>query len=132
VDDFVAVWLEAENAPDERIIQVIRVLRKSGLVCGLATSQERYRADYMATVMGFSGLFDRLFFSCDLGNQKPELQYYVAVEQSLGLEAREILFWDDSAANVEAARARGWNAETYTDFDSFSTSLAGYLGTNSV
>jgi putative hydrolase of the HAD superfamily len=129
VDDFVAVWLEAENAPDERVVQVIRTLRKSGLVCGLATSQERNRAGYMATVMGFSELFDRLFFSCDLGSQKPEPQYYAAVEQSLGLEGQEILFWDDSSANVEAARARGWHAEMYTDFDGFSKRLAGILGT---
>jgi putative hydrolase of the HAD superfamily len=126
-DDFVAVWLEVENAVDTRVIDVIRILRRAGLICCLATSQERYRAEYMATVMGFAEIFDQLFFSCKLGCQKPDHVYYDTVARSLDLEERSILFWDDSQSNVESARECGWNAEVYTDFAAFEEKLSAYL-----
>jgi FMN phosphatase YigB (HAD superfamily) len=31
----------------------------------------------------------------------------------------QIIFWDDSLANVDAARAHGWQAELYTDYATF-------------
>jgi putative hydrolase of the HAD superfamily len=127
LDDFIAAWLESENAVDARVVAVICNLRSSGLTCCLATSQERYRADYMATVMGFSEIFDRLYFSHSLGCQKPDPVYYGYIQRSLELAGESILFWDDSVLNVEAARRCGWNAEVYTDFDSFKEKLAVYL-----
>lgn len=128
VDEFVAIWLEVENAVDQRLIEFIQSLRRAGYVCCLATSQERYRADYMASVMGFSQVFDRLFFSSHLGYQKPDPLYYQAVTQVLGLPKQNLLFWDDSRKNVDAAREYGWQAEVYTDFEEFQGKLSGYLG----
>jgi putative hydrolase of the HAD superfamily len=127
VDDFVAIWLEMENAVDGRILALIRALRGSGLSCCLVTSQERYRAEYMRATMGFAELFDRLFFSCELGCQKPDHAYYQIVETELGLEGQEILFWDDSAVNVASARRWGWNAEVYTEFETFEKRLGEYV-----
>jgi putative hydrolase of the HAD superfamily len=128
VDDFIVSWLETEDAVDDRVIQVVRTLRKSGLTCCLATSQERHRAEYMKTTMGFTAIFDRLFFSCELGCQKPDPAYYELIERDLGLEGKRILFWDDSGVNVESARKRGWNAEVYTEFEPFEKALGEYLG----
>ena len=45
VDDFVRIWFEVENAPDERVIDVVRALQESGYMCCLATNQEEHRAD---------------------------------------------------------------------------------------
>jgi putative hydrolase of the HAD superfamily len=127
VDDFVATWLEAENAVDGRVVAVIRALRGSGLMCCLVTSQERYRAEYMRATMGFAEVFDRLFFSCELGCQKPDHDYYQIVEGELGLQGQAILFWDDSALNVQSARRWGWNAEVYSEFGAFEKRLGEYL-----
>ena len=127
VDQFVNTWLEVENAVDGRMVQVIQDLRRSGLLCCLGTSQEQYRADYMRSTMGFAGLFDHLFFSCELGCQKPDSAFFQVVAQTLGLSGGQILFWDDSLANVQGARECGWNAEAYTDFESFQTKLDQYL-----
>jgi putative hydrolase of the HAD superfamily len=128
LDEFVSSWLRTEDAVDDRVINVVRTLRSSGLVCCLATSQEQHRAQYMKTTMGFTTIFDRLFFSCELGCQKPDPAYYELMERDLGLEGERILFWDDSVRNVESARKRGWNAEVYADFASFEQMLAEYLG----
>jgi putative hydrolase of the HAD superfamily len=128
LDEFVSSWIETEDAVDDRVIKVVRTLRSSGLTCCLATSQEQYRAQYMKTTMGFAAIFDRLFFSCELGCQKPDPAYYELIERDLGMEGKKILFWDDSVRNVESARKQGWNAEVYTGFERFDKAIGEYLG----
>lgn len=110
---FIDLWLRADDNMDQELLALIGELRRGGLVCGLATSQERRRAAYMRAVMGFEAHFDRLFFSCEIGWQKPEAEFYAEVERQLGLRGEEILFWDDLEENVAAARAAGWGAEVY-------------------
>lgn len=127
MDDFVKAWLEVENAVDERVVEVIRVLRRSGLTCCLATNQEENRAQYMRWEMGFSEIFDQLFFSHRLECQKPDHRFYRLIEGELGLAGPELLFWDDAVVHVEAARERGWNAELYAGFEGFQRKLAEYL-----
>jgi putative hydrolase of the HAD superfamily len=77
--------------------------------------------------MGFAEVFDRLFFSCELGCQKPDHAYYQIVEGELGFEGQELLFWDDSAVNVQSARRWGWKAELYSEFATFEKRLGEYL-----
>lgn len=69
--------------------------------------------------MNFVGLFDRLFFSCELGCLKPAPAFYQKIQAELGHPGEAILFWDDSLANVMAARQMGWQAELYTDFAAY-------------
>lgn len=54
---------------------------------------------------------DHHFASHLLGLLKPDPAIYRAVEGGTGHDASRILFFDDSAANVEGARAVGWTAE---------------------
>ena len=127
-DAFVDLWLLMEDRVDERLMGRIQSLRAAGYVCGLATLQERNRAEYMRNQMGFSGLFDGLFFSCEVGWVKPEMEYYRAVQERLGLQGGEILFWDDSMKNVKTARQFGWQAEFYSGFEDFDQKLQDFIG----
>jgi putative hydrolase of the HAD superfamily len=129
LDEFVSLWLETEDAVDERVVAVVRALRESGLTCCLATTQECHRAAYMRDEMGFGDLFDHLFFSCETGCTKPNPGFYAAVEETLGLEGQRLLFFDDDAVNVAAARARGWRAEVYVVFQEFVRDLNAHLRT---
>jgi FMN phosphatase YigB (HAD superfamily) len=107
---------------------VIQGLRRSRVICCLATSQEYTRAGgYMRTNMGFQDVFDHLFFSCEIGWQKPNHAYFQHIEKMLNLEKESILFWDDSHLNIEAARECGWNAEIYTNFDEFEKTIKKYI-----
>lgn len=54
--------------------------------------------------------FEEVFYSYELGFVKPEAGIYEAVEKGIGLPEELILFVDDKAENVAAARARGWQA----------------------
>jgi HAD superfamily hydrolase (TIGR01509 family) len=46
-----------------------------------------------------------------LGCGKPDEAAFRAFERATGSDAARVLFFDDIAVNVDAARAYGWNAE---------------------
>jgi putative hydrolase of the HAD superfamily len=59
--------------------------------------------------------FDRLFLSHRLRHRKPDPAAFSAVTRDLGASGDEIVFVDDSPANVTAARAAGWHALLFRD-----------------
>jgi putative hydrolase of the HAD superfamily len=61
------------------------------------------------------GLFDHMTFSCELGLMKPERAIFDYCLGAIGAEPGESLFVDDSAENVEGARAAGMNAHRFID-----------------
>jgi len=126
VDEFIQTWMRIADVIDTRLTDEITSLRRSGMICCLATSQEQNRADYMKTQMGFQALFDQLFISCEIGAQKPDPAYYHHIENALQIEPGSILFFDDLPVNIEGARSCGWNAEIYTDYDAFGNILNKY------
>jgi len=52
-------------------------------------------------------LFDKVFFSHELTDRKPEPSIYQKVQKACGVELNEILFLDDSKENIEAAKSVG-------------------------
>ncbi len=60
--------------------------------------------------MPFFAEFDGGIFSGDVKLTKPSSEIYELLAWRHGLVAEETLFIDDTAANVEAARAIGWHA----------------------
>jgi putative hydrolase of the HAD superfamily len=69
------------------------------------------------------GLFDRLFFSCELGLMKPELAIFESCLRGLGAPGGECLFVDDAAENVRGARAAGMRALRFIDEEQFLAEL---------
>ena len=126
-DEFISTWLQLDHVIDVRLIGAIQRLRQHEIVCCLATNQEHYRAEYMKTEMGFQDFFDHLFFSCEVGWQKPDPAYFQYLEKMLNLDKKSILFWDDSPKNIAAARECGWQAEIYTEFDEFEAAIEKYV-----
>ncbi len=58
---------------------------------------------------GFLDWFDGGVFSGDVQLIKPEPEIYALLEMRFGLEPQRTVFIDDLAANIAAARARGWH-----------------------
>lgn len=52
----------------------------------------------------------RVFVSCDMGSRKPERAAYEHVAREIGVPPGRIFFLDDTAENVEGARAAGMKA----------------------
>lgn len=119
VDEFLEYWFTSEHSVNEPFMLYVQSLRKQGFTAVLATNQEKYRTEYMATRMGFQDAFDSIYSSAHIGHKKPSHEFYARVVDDLGVEKSEVLFWDDDMQNIEGARAYGIHAEFYSNYDSF-------------
>jgi putative hydrolase of the HAD superfamily len=107
-DVYRAVWLSVE--PAAASLAVVRALRAGGYGVHLGTNQERHRAAHMREVLGYDALFDVSCYSCELGAAKPDLAFFTEAARRIGAEPAAILFIDDNAENVAAAREAGLSA----------------------
>lgn len=127
VEDFLDYWFKSEHNIDLELVNFIKELRKQGIKCYLATNQEKHRVNYMLGKMGFSEVFDKIYASAHLGHKKPSFEFYTKVMDDLnGIKKEEVLFWDDSPENVEAANEFGINAELYSNFQDFNSKMLDY------
>jgi len=55
----------------------------------------------------FDDFFDKAYYSCDMGLRKPNANIYEFVLQENRLKADSTIFIDDSAQNIQAAKALG-------------------------
>lgn len=60
--------------------------------------------------LGLPRLFDAHFLSHELGARKPEAAAFARTLEELRVDARDVVFFDDVAANVVAARGLGLSA----------------------
>ena len=67
--------------------------------------------------------FREVFLSSSIGLRKPDAEAYDHVVKAIGVPASRILFFDDSAANIEGARARGLSAIHVTSTDDVARAL---------
>lgn len=111
ISEALAVWHLIE--PQEMVLAQVADLRRQGVRVSLATNQQVSRADFMTDTLGYETRFDDLFYSCHLGQAKPDVQYFHAILDRLGQPADEVLFVDDNEPNVVAAKAAGMHAEVY-------------------
>jgi putative hydrolase of the HAD superfamily len=105
------IWLAAVPAPAS--LALVRALRDGGYGVHLGTNQERHRASHMREVFGYDALFDVCCYSCELGAAKPDPAFFAEAVRRIGAEPAAILFIDDLAQNVAAARAAGLAAEQW-------------------
>lgn len=127
VEDFLEYWFKAEHNIDQRVLEVIEKLKKSGIKCYLATNQEKYRTEYLRNQMGFDKIFDRIFSSADIGYKKPQLEFFDKVVAEIDLNKGEVQFWDDTEKNVLGAKDFGLDARQYKGFEDFETEMANLL-----
>ncbi|WP_243058790.1 HAD family hydrolase [Nocardioides sp. SR21] len=103
------LWNAVEPSAD--VLALVASLRAAGYGVHLGTNQHRERATYLRTVLGYDAVFDVGCYSCELGAAKPSPEFFAGALALIGAAADEVLFVDDSLANVEAARAAGLVAE---------------------
>ena len=106
-----AWWCSIEADP--AVLALIGRLRQQGMLCALATNQQRFRANYMRETFAYDTLFERSFYSYELGCVKPDVLYFQRILASLPLEPAQILFIDDVEKNVAAARSVGIQAAQF-------------------
>lgn len=63
----------------------------------------------------WSSQMEHLVFSADAGLLKPEPEIYAHADGVYGTSPGDVVFFDDRADNIEAARAHGWDAHVWVD-----------------
>jgi putative hydrolase of the HAD superfamily len=128
VDELLEYWFSTEHQVDEELVMYIQELRAKGMKCYVATNQEKYRVKYMLEKMGFADSFDGVFASAHLGHKKPAHEFFEKMLQQIKVGNKsEVLFWDDTPANIQAAKEFGIHAEFYSNFEIFKKKMVGYL-----
>lgn len=124
VEAFLDYWFNIEHTINEELVSYIQELRGQGILCLLATNNEKYRFKYMLDRMGFSNCFDKTYASAHLGSKKPDHDFFVKILNELdGIKKEEIFFVDDGIDNIESAKDFGIHAEIYTTFENFKKKL---------
>ncbi len=111
-DDVLRVWLSIEPVVETHAL--LRALRAAGVRCYLATNQAEHRGVHMRDELGYAGLFDGAFYSYEMRVAKPDPAYFRLIVEDLAVPAEELLFVDDRADNVAAARSVGMRAEVWS------------------
>ena len=119
VDDFLYEWFQFENKPDTELISKIQELRKEGINCYVATNQEKYRLEFLRNEMKFSEYFDGIFCSAEIGLKKPQKEYFDYILKSLEISPDKVVYFDDSAENIDVASGLWIQARLYRDISDF-------------
>ncbi len=124
---FYDVWCDVRV--DEHSVALVGALRAQGLGVHLATNQEMHRTAHMRDVLGYDRLFERSFYSWQVGHAKPSPRFFEVVLEEIRATGENVLFIDDSLDNVVSARAVGLHAVHWSlelGHDHLRTLLAGF------
>jgi putative hydrolase of the HAD superfamily len=89
-----------------KVIELIEKLKSEGLRLSILSNMFPYQAKIIKEMNGCS-LFDDLFFSCEKGLKKPDLEFYELAIREMNVRPQECLFIDDKEENLLPAEKLG-------------------------
>ncbi|MFB7265472.1 HAD family hydrolase [Streptomyces nojiriensis] len=126
-EELTAADLRSWSEIDRRMVDLVGRLADQGLVLGLLSNiPEDLAARYEATQPWLERFAVR-GLSCRIGSAKPEPAAYEWCVRELGLPPEEILFVDDRAENVDAARRLGLQGHVFTSPEELRVALEAAL-----
>lgn len=120
VEADIASWREV----DPVMVALVEELAGSGRRVGLLSNIPEELAVHYEAHHPWLDHFHVRAFSCRIRRAKPEAEAYLWCRDALGVETGDILFVDDRAENVRAARQVGMHGHVFTDADLFLQELA--------
>lgn len=104
-----------ELAPIPETVQLLSRLRAAGRPLFYLSNMPAPYADHLELSHGFVRWFADGVFSARVKLIKPEPAIFELSQRQFGVPADELVFLDDNAHNIAAARAVGWNALQFSD-----------------
>jgi FMN phosphatase YigB (HAD superfamily) len=101
--------------------------RKQGEKIYAATNMTASQFDQFWQDVSIRAAFDDFFCSSLLGVSKPDPVFFSTVATKLGEKPEDLLFFDDSGTNVDAAMRMGWEAYSYTDITDLKSIAEGFF-----
>jgi putative hydrolase of the HAD superfamily len=119
VDEFVDAMKAQSIVLEGSAIGILGQLGASdSLVLGMLNNEARELNDYRIETFKLRNFFDVFLSSCYVGLRKPDARIFKLALDVLQRDPREIVFIDDRAGNVEAAKAAGMHGIRYEGSDS--------------
>lgn len=115
VDDLLSYWFEYDVALNQEVMDKLSVLKEGGVLCYLASNQERYRAQKIMELFNAHGVLDGYFFSCDLGVRKSGSEFFEKVLAKLAVVGEEVSYIDNDQSNLDSAVKLGIDTYLFSD-----------------
>ena len=109
-EQFKEGWNEILVGPFSQTFELLHKLAHRMPLYALSNSNPMHKEHWEKNFADELAPFNHIFVSSDLGYRKPEVGAYLHVVEALNISPGKIVFFDDLADNVEAARAVGMQA----------------------
>ncbi|MGL4441565.1 MAG: HAD family hydrolase, partial [Bosea sp. (in: a-proteobacteria)] len=101
-------WSECVLHAIEDNVATLKALKQAGHTVHAITNFSREKFDVARARFPFLDLFDHALVSGDVGVIKPDYRIYHRFVRDVGLRPEELIFVDDSAVNIAAAKSVGY------------------------
>jgi putative hydrolase of the HAD superfamily len=124
-DEFLSAACADIFWPNEAVCALLPLLRPRYRLLLGSNTNELHSRHFRRQFADHLRHFDHLVLSHEIGERKPREGFFRHCEHLAGSAPRECLFIDDLQANVDAARARGWQGVVYRHGDDLRAALLG-------
>ena len=108
--EFSAGWSAIFTEPVHETVALLEKLRERVPLYAFSNSNAAHQAVWTRKFAPALTNFRRVFVSSEMGLRKPERASFDYIAREIGVPHSRILFFDDTLANVEGARAAGLQA----------------------
>ena len=128
VDELLNYWFAVGDRRDESVFSSVATLRGKGIVCLVATNQEKYRTAYLSNTFGYTAAFNKVYSSALIGHKKHEQEFFEHVMRDITAsfaisDPKEVMFWDDDIDNVRGASDFGFDAHQFTGAEAYAETM---------
>jgi putative hydrolase of the HAD superfamily len=109
-DSIAQGWNAIFQGTISEAVELVRVARAHVPCYAFTNTNAAHMAAWQARYPEVPAAFDGIFASHQLGRRKPEAAAFEVVIEAIGVPPGSIVFFDDVAENVDAARAAGLRA----------------------
>jgi len=119
-DEIIKAWCAMLGDIRVERVEFLRELRKTKRIFMLSNINqvhEEFADEYINSrenIKDFYSLFEKIYFSHNIGFRKPEKEAFELVISENGLDPKKTLFIDDSAGHIEGAKLCGLNTHLLT------------------
>ncbi|WP_162931313.1 HAD family hydrolase [Streptomyces sporangiiformans] len=121
---FEAAWLEPYSWPMPGMADLVKALSENHRLV-LLSNVDHYYWQVVQAMQPELQHFTELLVSCDLGYAKPAPEAFLCAGRAADADPERCLFVDDTQANVEAARALGFQTHWFRDVPGLHRTLKG-------
>lgn len=127
VEELMEYWFTKGTQMDEEVIAYVQSVRALDIHCFMASDQEKYRGEYLQNLLGDGKVFEKVFYSAEIGHVKKEVAFFECIYNTINkkplVSKDETLFIDDDEKNVEVAKIFGYDGYVYKDLQSLKAFL---------